>query len=197
MKIPHILYGLLLLSSLSYANDSVTLHSDTGDTLMIHQLKNGELWGSFMVTDQVADSFAEHELILMQIDQQQPINLEGKRSCGGAAGKPQTVDYQFEDTQQDWLFNGAVSTQSDVFEVLGWDEPKKYKTLNSDRRYEVVDFPIQASVGLPELLQQFRLAQEIMFRYSTQGNEQRFAVFNMREGNNVDLDDLLNRKKAP
>ncbi len=197
MKIVHFLCGLLLLSSVCYASDSVILKSKAGDTLMIHRLNNGELWGSFMLTDNVIESFADHELILMQLDQKQPIKLQGKRSCGGAAGKPQAVDYQFESSQQSWLFNGTADNTSDVFEVLGWDEPQPYKTLLSDRRLEVVDFPIQASVGLTGLLQQFQLAENILFRYSTQADEQRQALFVIEAGTTHALDRLLNRKKAP
>jgi len=186
-----------LVCSACYANNSISLLSQTGDTLMIHQLKNGDLWGSFIVTDRIAESLAEHEMIVMQIDQQQPINLEGKRSCGGAAGKPKTVDYQFESSDEDWLFNRSVATDSDIFQTLGLVEQSPYRTLTVDRRYELVDFPIQASVGLTDLFAQFQAAQSIVFRYTTQANEQRSAVFNIKSGNHIALDHLLNRKKAP
>ncbi len=197
MKFIHILYCSLFISFACSANSSVTLQSETGDSLMIHQLSNGELWGSFVVTDQISDSFAEHEIILMQLDQQQPINLQGKRSCGGAAGKPQTVDYQYEASEQDWLFNTTVQTESDIFATLGIAEQEAYRTLTVDRRYELVDFPIQSAVGLPELFQQFQSSQKIVFRYTTQAFEQRLAEFKIDEGQSEQLDSLLNRKKAP
>ncbi len=197
MKLIHILYGLLFVSLSTAANNSVTLYSDQGDSLMIHQLKNGELWGSFIVTDQIAESFAEHEMIVMQIDQLQPINLQGKRSCGGAAGKPKTVDYQFESSEQDWLFNKTVHTETDVFAVLWMAERERYRILSVDRRYEWLDFPIHASVGLPELFQQFQAAQKVVFRYTTQNFEQRLAEFKVDRGIDMQLDRLLNRQKAP
>ena len=197
MKLSHILYCSLFISFACLANNSVTLHSETGDSLMIHQLNNGELWGSFIVTDQISDNFAEHEIIVMQLDQLQPINLQGKRSCGGAAGKTQTVDYHYEASDQDWLFNSSVQSDSDFFAALGMAEQQPYRTLTVDRRYELVDFPIQATVGLPELFQQFQASQTIVFLYTTQAFEQRLAEFKIDAGQNEQLDSLLNRKKAP
>jgi hypothetical protein len=196
MKLAYFLLSSLLVGSACFANSSITLMSETGDTLMIHQLKNGELWGSFIVTDQIAESFAEHEQIIMQLDQQQPINLQGKRACGGAAGKPKTVDYQFVSSDQDWLFNNSVKSNSDIFQTLGLVDQAAYRTLTVDRRYEWVDFPIQSAVGLPELLQQFQSSQKIVFRYTTQAFEQRLAEFKIDQGQNEQLDSLLNRKKA-
>lgn len=199
MTLSHILYCSLLISVTCSANNSVTLHSDTGDSLMIHQLSNGELWGSFIVTDRIPDSFAEHEMIVMQVDQLKPINLQGKRSCGGAAGKPQTVNYDFAAKDQDWLFNSTTQQQSnaDIFAAIGIEDKQAYRHLTVDRRYELVDFPIQATVGLPELFQQVQSAQSIIFRYTTQAFEQRSAEFNIDAGQNDQLDKLLNRKKAP
>jgi hypothetical protein len=195
----HILCCLLFISVTCSANNSVTLLSETGDRLMIHQLNNGELWGSFIVTDRIVDSFAEHEMIVMQLDQLKPINLQGKRSCGGAAGKPPTVDYHYAAVEQDWLFNRTTrqSAGSDIFAAIGFEDQHAYRNLTVDRRYELVDFPIQAAVGLPELFQQFQSAQSIIFRYTTQAFEQRLAEFNIDAGQDDQLDKLLNRKKAP
>ena len=64
-KIISILWLSCILSV--QASESVIISSETGDTLMIHRLKNGEVWGSLLITDRVADSFAENELIVMQI----------------------------------------------------------------------------------------------------------------------------------
>jgi hypothetical protein len=163
--------------------DSVSLHSESGDTLMIHQFKNGELWGSFMPTDQVAESFAEHELILLQVDEQQPIQLEGKRSCGGAAGEKQQFSYDFTKEKNadeiSWQFSRSSAAKQDVFALLG-DNQKSYQILSVDRRPEVVDFPIRASVGLPILFRQIKRGETISFRYTTEADEQRLAVFNLK-----------------
>ncbi len=117
----------------------MTLTSETGDTLMIHQFKNGELWGSFIITDKVSESFADHELIILQIDNNQPVKLEGKRSCGGAAGAKQTVSYNFltdkKTDEVNWQFNHSKVAKQDVFALLGEDN-ETYQTLSSDRRLE-------------------------------------------------------------
>jgi hypothetical protein len=199
MTLRYILSCLLFISVTCSANDSVTLSSETGDKLMFHQLNDGELWGSFIVTDRIVDSFAEHEMIVMQVDQLKPISLQGKRSCGGAAGKPQTVEYHYETADQNWLFNSSSrqQTSSDIFAAIGLEDQKAYRHLTVDRRYELVDFPIQATVGLPELFQQFQSAKSVVFRYTTQAFEQRLAEFHINEGQNAQLDRLLNRKKAP
>ncbi|OUR65848.1 hypothetical protein A9Q79_02345 [Methylophaga sp. 42_25_T18] len=180
----HFLFGLFIFfgSTTILAADTITLSSETGDTLMIHQLKNGELWGSFMLTDKVSDSFADHELIVLQIDKQQPVKLEGKRSCGGAAGEKQTVSYDFladeNSTDVNWQFSHSEVAEQDIFVLLG-EDAETYQTLSSDRRPEVVDFPIRASVGLASLLTQMKQGKMISFRYTTEADEQREAKFDL------------------
>jgi len=178
------LFGILVFlnSAMAFATDTVILNSETGDILMIHQFENGELWGSFMLTDKVADSFADHELIVLQIDKQQPVKLEGKRSCGGAAGEKQTVSYDFladeDSTEVNWQFSHSKIAKQDVFTLLGEDN-ETYQTLSSDRRPEVVDFPIRASVGLASIFMQFKLGKTVSFRYTTEADEQREANFDL------------------
>ena len=178
------IFGLLIFINAvtAIAADTVTLNSETGDILMIHQFKNGELWGSFMLTDKVSASFADHEIIVLQIDKQQPVKLEGKRSCGGAAGEKQTVSYDFlADNNTDathWQYSHSTVAPQDVFALLGEDS-KTYQTLSSDRRPEVVDFPIRASVGLASLFSQFKQGKTISFRYTTEADEQREANFDL------------------
>jgi len=176
-----IIVGLLYGSPIRAA-DSISLSSVSGDTLMFHQLKNGELWASFILTDQVVDSFADHELIVLQIDNHQPVNLVGKQSCGGAAGKKQTLSYDFtsSDSQvENWQFSQSTVATSDILQLLEQDQ-QTYQQLLSDRRPEVVDFPVRASVGLASLLSQFQQAELVLFRYTTLANEQRTARFHLK-----------------
>jgi hypothetical protein len=177
----HFIVFLFFINSAAVA-DSITLNSESGDTLMIHQFKNGELWGSFMLTDTVSDSFADHELIVLQVDQHQPIKLEGKRSCGGAAGEKQTISYDFlaesSTEKESWQFSHSKVAKQDLFALLG-EDTVTYQTLSSDRRPEVVDFPIRASVGLVTLFDQLKKGELISFRYTTQANEQRQASFDL------------------
>ncbi len=172
---------MFIISSVTLA-ETVTLQSETGDTLMIHQFKNGELWGSFMLTDKVSESFADHELIVLQVDTHQPVKLEGKRSCGGAAGEKQTISYDFlagdETDTINWQFSHSEVAKQDLFALIG-DETETYQTLSSDRRPEVVDFPIRASVGLASLFSQVKQGRTISFRYTTEADEQREANFDL------------------
>jgi len=180
----HLIIGIFILFNAATvsAADSITLSSESGDTLMIHQFKNGELWASFILTDEVSESFADHELIVLQIDNQQPVKLEGKRSCGGAAGEKQTVSYDFlSDNTSDaanWQFNHSEVAEQDIFALLG-EDAETYQTLSSDRRPEVVDFPIRASVGLASLFTQMKQGKTISFRYTTEADEQREANFDL------------------
>jgi len=182
MRLVEIVFCAIALNSGVVAADSITLASETGDSLMIHQFKNGELWGSFMITDKVSDSFADHELIILQIDKNQPVKLEGKRSCGGAAGAKQTVSYDFladSNTEiANWKFSHSKVAKQDLFALLN-EDTVTYQTLSSDRRSEVVDFPIRASVGLATIFDQIKQGEIISFRYTTQAEEQRQASFDL------------------
>lgn len=135
-----------------------------------------------MLTDKVSDSFADHELIVLQIDNQQPVKLEGKRSCGGAAGEKQKFSYDFlsEESKNttNWQYSQSSIATTDVLTLLGQDK-QTYQTLLSDRRPEVVDFPIHASVGLASLLEQLKQGKKISFRYTTEADEQREANFDL------------------
>ena len=184
MRLFVMLFFTTLLTPVAvWATESITLNSKTGDTLMIHQFKNGELWGRFILTDNVSDSFADHELIVLQIDNHQPVKLEGKRSCGGAAGEKQTVSYDFladNNTEvTSWQFSHSKVAKQDLFALLD-EDIVTYQTLSSDRRPEVVDFPIRASVGIATIFDQLKQGETISFRYTTQADEQRQASFNLR-----------------
>lgn len=162
------------------ASESVTISSETGDTLMIHRLNNGEIWGSFMITDRVADSFAENELIVMQLDQHQPIKLDHQKLCGSPAREEQKVSYSFqsEPEQEQWQFNSVATSQPDILKLTGWDK-ETYQHMKSDRRPEVVDFPIQGPIAIELLWQQFKQGEQIVFRYTTDADEPRQAVFKL------------------
>lgn len=171
----------LLNCGLLQATESVTLKSNTGDTLMIHRLNDGEIWGSFMITDQVAASFADHELIVMQIDQHQPIKLDQTKRCGGGKGDvPQQVSYSFEKelSPYKWQFNQVEAVKTDILKLAGWDKDT-YQHMRSDRRPEVVDFPIRSPLAIDSLSLQFIQGKIIVFRYVTDAAEIRQAEFNL------------------
>tara|TARA_R110002050_G_scaffold269917_2_gene412511 strand:- start:46473 stop:47057 length:585 start_codon:yes stop_codon:yes gene_type:complete len=181
LRIKLIILICLLNSGVAYANESLTWESDTGDTLMFHQLNNGEIWGSFMITDHVAASFADHELIVMQIDQNQPIKLDQTKRCGGGkAEMSQKVSYSFETqaSRTDWQFNRVEAAKPDILKLTGWDKDI-YQHMRSDRRPEVVDFPIRGSLALDSLWQQFSQGHVIVFRYVTDDAETRQAKFEL------------------
>lgn len=182
LRIKIIMLICLLSSAIVQANESLVLESDTGDTLMLHQLNNGEIWGSFILTDQVAASFAEHELIVMQLDQHQPIKLEQTKRCGGGKGvASQQVSYSFLTvaSQEQWQFNQIEAAKPDILKLGGWDK-EIYQHMRADRRPEVVDFPIRASLAIDSLWQQFTQGSVIVFRYVTDAAETRQAEFNLQ-----------------
>jgi len=181
-----LLKSLVLLSSFlafnAHASESVTFSSPSGDTLMVHQLKNGEVWGSLLITDQVSDSFADHELIILQVDKHQPIKLDQEKRCATPAGKPQKVGYSFdaEDSAGGWSFSQIEPNQTDeeLIKLFGWDKGT-YQHMKSDRRPEVVDFPIKANLALESLGQQFKSGEKVIFRYTTSAEESRQASFDL------------------
>ena len=177
-----------VFSVTAQAIESVTIASDTGDTLMIHRLNNGEIWGSLMITDQVPDSFDIHELIVLQVDQFKPIKLDQEKRCGTPAGMSQKVDYSFDiandltskvdnDSTQ-WQFSQVESTNSNKIKFTGWDK-ETYDHMKSDRRPEVVDFPIQGAIAIASLWQQFQQGELVTFRYTTDVGEARTASFEL------------------
>ncbi len=176
-----------LVLAISVANvsaqtmESIVLSSETGDTLMIHRLNDGELWGSFMITDQLADNFADYEMIVLQVDQHQPIKMDHHKLCGSPARAEQKVDYTFqtEATTEEWLFSQVVSTQPDILKLTGWDK-KEYQHTKSDRRPTVVDFPIHGPIALPTLWSQFQRGESVVFRYTTDADEVRQAQFDLQ-----------------
>jgi hypothetical protein len=153
MRLVDIVFCVIALNFGAVAADSITLNSKT-----------------------------DHELIVLQIDKYQPVKLEGKRSCGGAAGEKQTISYDFladNNTEvANWQFSHSKVAKQDLFALLN-EDAVTYQTLSSDRRPEVVDFPIRASVGLDSMFIQFKQAKTVSFRYTTQADEQRQASFDL------------------
>ncbi|HHA18923.1 MAG TPA: hypothetical protein ENK70_04380 [Methylophaga sp.] len=172
---------MLAIALAIQASESVILSSKTGDTLMIHRLNNGELWGSFMITDQVSDSFSGSELIVLQVDQHQPIKLDHQKLCGSPARAEQKVDYTFqaEVATEEWQFSRVATTKPDILKLTGWDK-ETYQHMKSDRRPEVVDFPIRTPIAIASLGQQVQKGNVIIFRYMTDANEARQAEFKLQ-----------------
>ncbi len=170
---------ILLLSVSLHAVAETTameLRHANGDVLTIQRLDNGEVWGSFFLSDRLIASFASHELIVLQVDGYKPVKLEqGLRSCGAPAPKAQQVVYQFEQQEQEYAFSGSTAPKTDVLKLLGWDQDQ-YNKLSADRRPEVVDFPISRD---DELASQLAGAGQISFRYVTDSGEQRETVFHL------------------
>lgn len=182
--------ALTIISPVTQAIDSATLYSDSGDTLMIHRLNSGEIWGSFIITDQIADSFADHELIVLQVDQHQPIKLDYQKQCGGGAREKQQYSYNFarDEDKASWQFSHIETNHTDFLKLAGWDK-EQYQHMRSDRRPEVVDFPIDATLAVEALWSQFRSGEKVVFHYTTESGEVRDAVF-MLQPIRATLDDL-------
>jgi len=173
--------ALFCVTLSAQARESITFPSETGDTLMIHRLNSGEVWGSLIITDQVADSFADYELIVLQVDQNKPIKLDQEKRCATPAGEEQKVSYTFEpeDAEQKWSFSQVSSAKPDILKLTGWDKDI-YQHMKSDRRPEVVDFPIKATIAIESLWQQFQQGESVVFRYTTDAGEPRQAQFELK-----------------
>ncbi len=124
------LIGILLMAAtnVAVAADTVLLKSETGDNLMLHKLNSDQLWATFQITDQVLESFALQELIVLQVDQNKPVKLQqSKKVCGAPAPKnKQTLAYAFEPASSvtgEWAFSEAHTAPQRVLKVFGWDEP--------------------------------------------------------------------------
>ena len=166
----------------SQASDikSISLPSETGDILMIHRLSDGEIWGSFMITDQVVEDFADYELIVLQVDQHQPIKMDHQKLCGSPARAEQKVDYNFqvENEAEQWQFSQVSATRPDILKLTGWDK-EEYQHTKADRRPNVVDFPIHGPVAVASLWMQFQQGNNVVFRYTTESGEVRQAQFDL------------------
>jgi hypothetical protein len=176
-------FTLILYSAMSFAGQTLAeFESDSGDVLLIHRLANNEIWGSFFITDQVSDSFSSHELMLLQVDQHQPVQLDYQKVCGGAGRGEQTVIYDFAQQNDEWQFSQS-RVNDNVKSTLGelaWDA-QPYQRMRSDRRPEVVDFAIQGELAADNLLVQFKQGEQVVFRYTTDAGESREARFHLHQ----------------
>ena len=157
-----LLLSLLFVAPLAMANPLVW-QADNGDLLQLTRLDSGEYWASLTLTDSHTANFADNELILLQLDTQQPVSLvHGLRSCGSPARAPQQIDYQFNQQEDDWLL-AARRTPPPLPEGFVIKD-SSYPTIQSDRRAFVVDFPLQTA-GAP-LWPQWQSADTVTIRYS-------------------------------
>lgn len=157
-----LLLNLLFVAPMALANPLVW-QADNGDMLQLNLLDNGEFWASLTLTDSHTANFADNELILLQLDSQQPVSLvHGLRSCGSPARAPQQIDYQFNQQEDDWLL-AARRTPPPLPEGFVIKD-SSYPTIQSDRQAFVVDFPLQTA-GAP-LWPQWQSADTVTIRYS-------------------------------
>lgn len=176
-----LLATLLSFGSVSAQSTMAELTAASGDTIMLHRLADDEIWGSFIITDQLAESFNDNELIVLQVDQNKPIKLEHQKQCGGAKGESQQVsfDFDYDDHDSAWLFNKSTSNNPDILKLAGWDKAT-FEHMRADRRPEVVDFAIVGELAPAGLWQQFTRGQQLTFRYTTESGQTRQAVFDLR-----------------
>jgi len=154
--------------------------AENGDRREIRQLQSGEIWAAFLISDQHTDSFADNELILLQIDQQQPISIvHGLRSCAAPARAPQQVAYDFasNDTTQ-WLFNGTVAPPSLPPGFVSALAAEDYPKISADRRAESVDFPLKSDSM--DFLIAVQSAKQLTLRYTTTAGQPVMAEFNLQ-----------------
>jgi len=157
-----LLFSLFFVAPMALANPFVW-QADNGDMLQLSRLDSGEFWASLTLTDSHTANFADNELILLQLDTQQPVSLvHGLRSCGSPARAPQQVDYQFNQQDDNWLLTARRPPPPlpEGFVI----KDSSYPTIQSDRRAFVVDFPLQTDAA--PLWPQWQAAKTITIRYS-------------------------------
>ncbi|WP_430009554.1 hypothetical protein [Methylophaga lonarensis] len=178
-----LLMALLLFISMSAQAQSFSLQAEGGELLQVQQLKSGEYWLTVRLSDRNLDSFASHELILLQLDNDYPMSIvEGLRSCAGAARPPQQFfyDYQASGAGSDWQLN-AVNNQPSIGDMLiNTARPvADFPTINADRRPEWFDFRIAGQANAEALWQQMQHAKQITLLYTTETAERRQVIFTL------------------
>lgn len=152
--------------------------ADNGDTLQLTQLVSGEFWASLTLSDSHTANFADNELILLQLDKQQPVSLvHGLRSCGSPARAPQQIDYQFSQQDDNWFLQARrpPAPLPKGFVI----KDRVYPTLQADRRAFVVDFPLQTEAAL--LWPQWQSANTITIRYSLDNGTPVSVTFDLKQ----------------
>lgn len=171
---------LMFVAPMALANPLVW-QADNGDTLQLSQLNSGEFWASLTLTDSHTANFADNELILLQLDTQQPVSLvHGLRSCGSPARAPQQIDYQFNQQDDNWLLAAWRPPPLPEGFVI---KDSSYPTIQSDRRAFVVDFPLQTDDA--PLWPQWQSANIITIRYSLDNGTPVTAMFDLSQQHHV------------
>lgn len=153
--------------------------AENGDRLEIRQLSSGETWAAFIISDQHTDSFADNELILLQVDQQQPISIvHGLRSCAAPARAPQQVAYEFATPQAtQWQFHQTVAPPELPPGFVKNLAAEKYPEIIADRRAESVDFPLKNHSM--DHFAAVQSAKQLTLRYTTTAGLPMMAEFNL------------------
>lgn len=176
------IFYLVLLGTMmshSVAAQPQAYLAENGDRLEIRQLSSGETWATFIISDQHIDSFAVNELILLQIDQQQPISIvHGLRSCAAPARAPQQFAYEFATTQAaQWQFRQTVAPPELPPGFVKNLAAEKYPEISADRRAESVDFPLKNHSM--DHLAAVQSARQLTLRYTTTAGQPMMAEFNL------------------
>ncbi|MCC5795936.1 MAG: hypothetical protein JJU48_01250 [Methylophaga sp.] len=178
-----LLMVLLLFTAVPAQAQSFSSQAEGGELLQVQRLSSGEYWLTVRLSDRNLDSFANHELILLQVDNDYPLSIiEGLRSCAGAARPPQQVfyDYQAADAGSDWQLN-AVNNQPSIGDMLiNTARPvADFPTITANRRPEWFDFRISGQPNAEALWQQMQDARQITLLYTTETAERRQVIFTL------------------
>lgn len=89
-----------------------------------------------------------------------------------------SYSFEKEPSSYKWQFNQVEAVKTDILKLAGWDKDT-YQHMRSDRRPEVVDFPIRSPLAIDSLSLQFIQGKIMVFRYVTDAAEIRQAEFNL------------------
>lgn len=164
----------LMLMQPLWAEDKL-YQSETGERFTISQTKDGKQWATLFISDKYTASFANNELILLQLDEQAPISLEhGHLSCGSPAKAEQTVFYEFSTSA-----GGVFASPEPQPLPKGFQQHRQrdvFRSITADRRAETVDFVFgDATITL----QQLQSANALTFRFVTDDQIRRQATFQL------------------
>ncbi|MDO8827237.1 hypothetical protein [Methylophaga sp.] len=165
-----------LMFSLPVWAEEALYFSETGERFSISQTKDGKYWATLIISDKHTASFANNELILLQLDDQAPISLEhGNLSCGSPAKAEQTVFYEFSTSA-----NGVFAKSESQPLPKGFDQVRQrdvFRSITADRRAETVDFELSDKTVT---VQQLESANTLNFRFVTDDEIRRQATFKLQ-----------------
>ena len=171
-----IMVSVVMLASPLYAEE-MRYQSETGDRFTISQTKDGQYWGSLIISDKHTASFAHNELILLQLDEQTPVSLEhGNLSCGSPAKARQTVFYDVSPSANELFIKGEAQPLPKGFQQVR--QRDVFTTITADRRAETVDFVLNDETVN---LQQLQSANTLKFRFVTDDGKRRQALFHIQQ----------------